>query len=51
VGATTTAVVGFVLGEEGADAVDAELIASARCGAANWSEVAQGTTDRVHQIR
>lgn len=36
-----SAVLAFVQGEEGADAVEDQLIAGARCGAANWSEVAQ----------
>lgn len=36
-----SALLAFVQGEEGADAVEVELDAGARCGAANWSEVAQ----------
>ena len=36
-----SAVLAFVQGEDGSDAVEAELIDGARCGAANWSEVAQ----------
>lgn len=31
----------FVQGEKGADEVEAALTSGARCGAANWSEVAQ----------
>ena len=36
-----SAILAFVLGEPGADQVEAALLGSARCGAANWSEVAQ----------
>lgn len=36
-----SAVLAFVQGEDGADAVEGELVVGARCGAANWSEVAQ----------
>ena len=36
-----SAILAFLQGEDGADAVEAALIGRARCGAANWSEVAQ----------
>ncbi|MDR3202175.1 MAG: type II toxin-antitoxin system VapC family toxin [Bifidobacteriaceae bacterium] len=36
-----SAVLAFLQGEPGADAVEAALEAGAQCGAANWSEVAQ----------
>lgn len=36
-----SALLAFVQGEEGSDTVEAALVAGARCGAANWSEVAQ----------
>lgn len=36
-----SAILAFLLGEEGSDAVEAALEAGAVCGAANWSEVAQ----------
>ena len=36
-----SAVLAFVQGEVGADLVESALEESARCGAANWSEVAQ----------
>lgn len=36
-----SAVLAFVQGDGGADAVEAELLDGAHCGAANWSEVAQ----------
>ena len=36
-----SAVLAFLQGEEGADVVEARLVAGAVCGAANWSEVAQ----------
>lgn len=36
-----SALLAFVQGEKGSDAVEAALLAGARCGAANWSEVAQ----------
>jgi len=36
-----SAILAFVAGEPGADAVEAALKVGARCGAANWSEVAQ----------
>ena len=36
-----SALLAFVQGEAGDDIVEAELDAGARCGAANWSEVAQ----------
>ena len=36
-----SAVLAFVHGEEGADVVESALAGDARCGAANWSEVAQ----------
>lgn len=36
-----SAILAFVLGEPGADIVEAALGQEARCGAANWSEVAQ----------
>lgn len=36
-----SAILAFVLAEPGADAVESALEQSARCGAANWSEVAQ----------
>lgn len=36
-----SAVLAFLQGEDGSEVVEAELTAGARCGAANWSEVAQ----------
>ena len=36
-----SAMLAFLHGEPGADAVEAALVAGATCGAANWSEVAQ----------
>lgn len=36
-----SALLAFVQGEDGSDTVEAALLAGARCGAANWSEVAQ----------
>ena len=36
-----SALLAFVQGEAGADAVEAALVDDAVCGAANWSEVAQ----------
>ncbi|MGK2948826.1 MAG: PIN domain-containing protein [Acidimicrobiales bacterium] len=36
-----SALLAFVQGEDGSDAVEAELLTGATCGAANWSEVAQ----------
>lgn len=36
-----SAVLAFLQGEQGADAVEDALVAGASCGAANWSEVAQ----------
>ncbi len=36
-----SAILAFLLGEDGADAVEGALINDAKCGAANWSEVAQ----------
>lgn len=36
-----SAILAFLLGEDGADAVERALTDDARCGAANWSEVAQ----------
>lgn len=36
-----SAVLAFLQGEDGADVVETELTGGARCGAANWSEVAQ----------
>lgn len=33
----------FLQGEDGADAVERELLSGGRCSAANWSEVAQKT--------
>ena len=36
-----SAVLAFLLGEDGADAVEDALAGDPRCGAANWSEVAQ----------
>jgi ribonuclease VapC len=36
-----SAMLAFLQGEPGADAVEQELIGGAVCGAANWSEVAQ----------
>lgn len=36
-----SALLAFLQGEEGADAVEERLADSAVCGAANWSEVAQ----------
>ena len=37
----SSAILAFVQGEEGADVVEASLDDASRCGAANWSEVAQ----------
>lgn len=36
-----SALLAFLKGEPGADIVEARLVEGARCGAANWSEVAQ----------
>lgn len=36
-----SAILAFVRGEQGADVVHMALVDGARCGAANWSEVAQ----------
>ena len=36
-----SALLAFLQGEDGADVVEARLDEGARCGAANWSEVAQ----------
>lgn len=36
-----SAVLAFLQSEAGADGVEAQLVAGARCGAANWSEIAQ----------
>lgn len=36
-----SAILAFLLGEDGADAVEGALADDARCGAANWSEVAR----------
>ena len=36
-----SALLAFVQGEAGADAVEAALVDDAVCGAANWSEIAQ----------
>ncbi len=36
-----SAILAFVQGEDGSDVVEAALEQSSRCGAANWSEVAQ----------
>ena len=36
-----SAILAFLLGEGGADAVEGALTEDPRCGAANWSEVAQ----------
>lgn len=36
-----SAVLAFVKGEAGSDLVEAALLDGSRCGAANWSEVAQ----------
>jgi PIN domain nuclease of toxin-antitoxin system len=36
-----SAILAFIQGEPGADVVEARLDDRARCGAANWSEVAQ----------
>lgn len=36
-----SALLAFLQGEPGADLVEAALLDGARCGAANWSEVAQ----------
>lgn len=36
-----SALLAFVKDEEGADVVESELAGAPRCGAANWSEVAQ----------
>jgi len=37
----SSAILAFAQGEDGADVVDAALRDASRCGAANWSEVAQ----------
>ena len=36
-----SAILAFLLDEDGAEVVEAELLAGACCGAANWSEVGQ----------
>ena len=36
-----SAILAFLLGEDGADAVESAFADDPRCGAANWSEVAQ----------
>src|SRR3546814_766221 len=36
-----SALLAFVQGEDGSEAVETELESGARCGAANWAEVAQ----------
>lgn len=36
-----SALLAFLQGGDGADVVEAQLVDGARCGAANWSEVAQ----------
>lgn len=36
-----SAVLAYLQGEPGSDAVESTLVDGARCGAANWSEVAQ----------
>jgi PIN domain nuclease of toxin-antitoxin system len=36
-----SAILAFIQDEDGANTVEAALLADARCGAANWSEVAQ----------
>ena len=36
-----SAILAFLLGEDGADTVEGALAEDPRCGAANWSEVAQ----------
>ena len=36
-----SAILAFLLDEDGADVVEAELLAGACCGAANWSEMGQ----------
>ena len=36
-----SAILAYLLGEDGADTVDSALADDPRCGAANWSEVAQ----------
>lgn len=36
-----SAVLAFLLGEDGAESVEVALVGDARCGAANWSEIAQ----------
>ena len=36
-----SAILAFLLGEDGADTVEGALADDPRCGAANWSEVAQ----------
>lgn len=36
-----SAMLAFLQGEPGADRVEEQLVAGARCGAANWSEIAQ----------
>ena len=37
----SSAILAFLQGEDGADVVEASLRETSRCGAANWSEVAQ----------
>ncbi len=37
----SSALLAYLQGEDGADEVEAALVAGAVCGAANWSEVAQ----------
>lgn len=41
-----SAILAFVQGEAGSDVVEDQLVAGSRCGAANWSEVAQKVTRR-----
>jgi ribonuclease VapC len=36
-----SAILAFLQGEQGADVVEEQLTGDARCGAANWAEVAQ----------
>jgi ribonuclease VapC len=36
-----SAVLAFLQGEDGADAVEHQMLAGSVCGAANWSEIAQ----------
>jgi PIN domain nuclease of toxin-antitoxin system len=41
----SSALLAYLQGEDGADAVEAALVDGGACGAANWSEVAQKVLD------